>query len=83
MTDDVTQTPGESGRPAATGGGDLTEAGYYYNLTTGEVERGQQSTWTERIGPYPTREAAQRALDTARRRTEAWDEEDRRWRGDE
>lgn len=59
-----------------------TEDGFYYNLRSGEVERGQQSLWTDRIGPYPTREAAQQALETARRRTAEWDEQDRAWRED-
>jgi hypothetical protein len=56
---------------------------YYYNLDTGEVEEGLVSGWTQRIGPYPTREAAQHALDTAARRNDTWDEADRAWRGDD
>ena len=31
------------------------------------------------LGPYPTREAAAAALETAKAKTEAWDEEDRRY----
>lgn len=58
---------------------DADEHGYYYNLTTGEVEHGMQSAWTERMGPYPTAEAAHEALETARRRTEAWDKQDEEW----
>lgn len=58
------------------------ERGFYYNLSTGEVEQGLQSSWTQRMGPYPTREAAQHALETAHRRTEAWDDDDRAWRGE-
>lgn len=53
---------------------------YWYNPTTGEVEQGRVSPWTERMGPYPSREAAQAALDRAQARTDAWDEADRRWR---
>lgn len=53
---------------------------YWFNPTTGEVERGRRSPWTDRMGPYPTREAALRALAIAAARTEAWDEEDRRRR---
>lgn len=53
---------------------------FFYNPETGEVEQGMVSPWTRRMGPYPTREAAQRALETARARSDAWDEEDRRWR---
>jgi hypothetical protein len=51
-------------------------AEFYYNLKTGEVEDGHQSTWTSLMGPYPTREEAEQALETARRRNEAWDEDD-------
>lgn len=53
---------------------------YWYNTETGQVEEGRQSSWVSRMGPYPTREAAQAALDRAAGRTDAWDEEDRRWR---
>lgn len=56
---------------------------YWYNPTTGEVEEGLQSPWTDRMGPYASRDDAQRALDKAAHRTEDWDEEDRRWRGEE
>jgi hypothetical protein len=50
---------------------------FYYNTETGQVEQGRQSSWTHLMGPYPTREAAQQALSTARSRSAAWDEEDR------
>jgi hypothetical protein len=56
--------------------------GYYYNLDTGEVEEGIVSDWTKRMGPYPTRAAAESAMERAAQRTEAWDEDDRRWRGE-
>jgi len=56
---------------------------FYYNLSTGQVEettkKGQSK---DLLGPYPTREAAAAALATAKKRTEQWDEEDRRWRDD-
>ena len=55
---------------------------FFYNVSTGQVEelasKGQSK---DLLGPYPTREAAQAALDTARKKTEAWDEEDRKWNG--
>jgi hypothetical protein len=54
---------------------------YWYNVRTGEVEEGRQSSWSHLMGPYDTREDAARALDTARRRTDAWDDDDARWRG--
>jgi hypothetical protein len=60
----------------------MTEAPqFFYNVSTGQVEelakRGQSK---ELLGPYPTREAAAAALETAKAKTEAWDEEDRRWK---
>jgi hypothetical protein len=54
---------------------------FFYNVSTGQVEelanRGQSK---DLLGPYPTRQAAEVALESARRKTEAWDEEDRRWK---
>lgn len=51
-------------------------AEFYFNTKTREVEEGKPSSWTNRMGPYPTREAAQKALQQADARTEAWDEAD-------
>ncbi|OJV76467.1 MAG: hypothetical protein BGO37_10415 [Cellulomonas sp. 73-92] len=59
---------------------------FWFNTRTGAVEEGRVSDWSEVMGPYPTREAAARALATARARTEAWDREDREdreWAGGE
>ncbi len=53
---------------------------FWFNPGTGEVEQGRVSPWTDRMGPYPSREAAQQALETARSRSESWDDADRRWR---
>ena len=61
---------------------DLTESGYYYNVSTGQVEKGLVSSWTDRMGPYPTEEDAAAALAKARDRSEAWDEADRKWEND-
>lgn len=55
---------------------------FYLNVRTGEVEEGKVSSWTERMGPYPTREAATAALATAEDRNEAWDAADKAWRED-
>jgi hypothetical protein len=49
---------------------------YYYNVETGQVEQGKVSSWTHLMGPYPTREAAEHALERARSRSAAWDRED-------
>ncbi|MFP5347289.1 MAG: SPOR domain-containing protein [Actinomycetes bacterium] len=56
---------------------------YWYNIATKQVEVGHQSDWRNLMGPYPTREQAENALETARANTERWDEEDRRWRDGE
>lgn len=56
---------------------------FYFNTRTGEVEEGKRFSWFSRLGPYATRAQAQRALETAAGRTEAWDEEDRAEREDE
>ncbi|MFZ0161896.1 MAG: hypothetical protein WAL50_22935 [Kineosporiaceae bacterium] len=53
---------------------------YWFNTTTGKVEADADKSRGEVLmGPYPTFEEAARALQTARERTEKWDEEDRRW----
>ncbi|GHD01023.1 SPOR domain-containing protein [Zhihengliuella salsuginis] len=49
---------------------------YWYNVETHQVEVGAQSDWTQLIGPYPTREAAEKALEKVRQRNEAWDDAD-------
>ena len=56
---------------------------FWFNVTTGQVETEENKSRGEVLmGPYPTFEAASRALQSARERTEKWDEDDRRWRGD-
>jgi hypothetical protein len=37
---------------------------------------GAQSDWTQLIGPYETREEAERALEKVQKRNEAWDADD-------
>lgn len=64
---------------------------FYYNTETGQVEEGKQSDYTERMGPYPTREAAAHAWEIARQRNreaaaydrqgeDAFDRAEREWR---
>ena len=53
---------------------------YWYNLATRQVETDEnKSPSDDLMGPYDSEADAARALDTARERTEAWDEEDRKW----
>ena len=54
---------------------------YWFNTKTGQVEEGHQSSWSYLMGPYDTPEEAANALDSARRRSDAWDDDDDRWRG--
>lgn len=55
---------------------------YFFNTRTRMVEKGRQSSWEHLMGPYDSAEQAERALETAQERTEAWDEDDAEWRGD-
>ncbi len=57
---------------------------FWFNTRTGKVETDEdKSQGKDLLGPYPTEEEAAHALEIARARTEAWDEEDRRWNEDE
>ncbi|HEX5334119.1 MAG TPA: SPOR domain-containing protein [Cellulomonas sp.] len=49
---------------------------FYYNVATHQVEEGRVSDWSNRMGPYPTREAAQKALETAAARAQKWKAEE-------
>ncbi|WP_314502216.1 SPOR domain-containing protein [uncultured Microbacterium sp.] len=51
---------------------------YWYNLTTGEVERGFVSPHVDRAGPFETAEEAARAPEIIRERSRAWADEERR-----
>ena len=52
---------------------------FWFNTKTKQVEQGRQSHYTDLMGPYASREEAQKALDTAASRNDAWDDEDDRW----
>lgn len=45
---------------------------YWYNTKNGQVEYGLLSPAVDRIGPFDTAAAAADALETVRRRSEAW-----------
>ena len=51
---------------------------YWYNLTTGQVERGYASPAIDRAGPFDTAEEAARAPEVLRERSRAWAEEEAR-----
>lgn len=53
---------------------------WYFSLKDGRVVRaGEGVRAADRLGPYPDRETAARALEIARERTETRDREDREW----
>ncbi|WP_347350568.1 SPOR domain-containing protein [Intrasporangium sp.] len=53
---------------------------YWYNVATGEVQTDKTRSRGEVVlGPYDTEAEARKALEQARARTEAWDEQDREW----
>ncbi len=54
------------------------EGQFWYNLATGEVERGRQSPGVDRAGPFDTAEAAARAPQLLAERSRAWQDEDER-----
>jgi hypothetical protein len=51
---------------------------YWYNLKTGEVEKGYESPAPDRAGPFDTPEEAAKAPDVIRARSRAWAEEEAR-----
>lgn len=49
---------------------------YWYNLKTGEVEKGFVTPSIDRAGPFDTAEEAARAPEVIAERSRAWAEED-------
>jgi len=56
---------------------------YYYNVRTQMVEKGRQSSWEHLMGPYDTVAEAEKALEIAKKKSDAWDKDDAAWRGDD
>jgi hypothetical protein len=58
--------------------------GYFWCLRHSRVETGDEVCPAQyRLGPYPSADAATRALETVEKRNAAWDAEDARWSGEE
>jgi hypothetical protein len=54
---------------------------FWYNVDTGQVESDDNRSRGEQVlGPYATEAEARAALDTAHKKTEQWDAEERAWR---
>jgi hypothetical protein len=51
---------------------------YWYNMKTGEVEFGYESSMADRVGPFPTADEARHALEKLRENSQKWAEEDAR-----
>ncbi|MDX2375319.1 SPOR domain-containing protein [Microbacterium sp. LRZ72] len=51
---------------------------YWYNLGSGEVEKGYASPAVDRVGPFDTAEEARRAPELLKERARAWAEDDKR-----
>lgn len=51
---------------------------YWFNLKTGQVERGFESPAVDRAGPFETAEEAAQAPDRIAERSRAWAEEEAR-----
>ncbi|MGJ9425999.1 SPOR domain-containing protein [Nesterenkonia halotolerans] len=48
---------------------------YWFNVRTGAIEEGAQSSWKHLLGPYASRDEAAEALKRVEANNEAWDEE--------
>lgn len=49
---------------------------YWYNVRTGEIERGPQSSWSQLLGPYASAEEARNAIEQVKKNNDAWDDND-------
>lgn len=56
---------------------------WYWSLSEGKaVPAGERGPSDDVLGPYPSREEAERWQERVAARNEAWDEADERWEGD-
>lgn len=56
-----------------------TDDGWYYDVRTKTVSQGKESGALDRMGPYPDRESAERAIQIAAERNKAADKADDDW----
>ena len=61
----------------------MGDGSWYFCLKHRQVEPKAGCKAAERLGPYPDRESAARALEIAEERTKAADEADRRWNSED
>jgi hypothetical protein len=56
-----------------------TDTGWYWCLKHKRAEQGKSCPSEDRMGPYPTEEAARNWQQKAERRNRKWDEDDAEW----
>lgn len=49
---------------------------YWFNIRTRQVEEGAQSNWKKLLGPYPTRQEAEQALQKVQQNNEEWEDDE-------
>ncbi|QKT06017.1 hypothetical protein HUN08_01540 [Gordonia sp. X0973] len=54
----------------------MSDEQWYYEISTGTVTQGKHGSVFDRMGPYPDEETARRALEIAKERNAAADEDD-------
>lgn len=59
--------------------GVMSDEGWYYDVKTHKVSQGKDPHALNRMGPYPDRETAERALQIAAERNKAADDADDAW----
>lgn len=52
---------------------------WYFDLSDHTVQQGKAARGANRLGPYPTKAAAEQALEIARARNKAADDSEDRW----
>ncbi|MBM7460418.1 hypothetical protein ACIBED_04770 [Rhodococcus coprophilus] len=57
----------------------MSDDGWYFDVKTGKVTQGKDPNALNRMGPYPDRETAMRALEIAAARNKAADDADEEW----
>ena len=56
---------------------------FWYNVSTRQVETDEdRGAGADVLGPFETREEAEAAIESAHKRTDAADQEDRSWTGE-
>ncbi|BDR54758.1 hypothetical protein KIMH_08690 [Bombiscardovia apis] len=53
---------------------------WYFNTSSGQAEQGKLSPLEQRMGPYPSKEAAEQAWKIAQQRNKKWEEDNKKWK---